>query len=349
MSGIVGNGAVNSGLAFSIDSASKKSFSKNVYTHPLGIYYKVYTATNNNCTISPDYGVTDSPVGGVPMKMVITGNDPNVSAYNFPEWNIAPASSGQTWTFSVYLKASVATTCELLILGADSLGKCFNLGAPATSDLGVGEVSIGKSWQRRSFTFTFTNAYVTYIQIRMDGTQTGGSGNIIWWDGLQVERGTLSDFSRITNTDGVRWNDLVSNSIYGTLTNDPTYSNDGLNFNGTNASVVFQTQSIDFTGGGTIEAVFKSSDMATRQQGVMTFNYSGGLGYLNFWLPGNSKVRFELIGTTGSSFTPGFHSTATFANSTWIHAVATWTSSGLCTPLPKRNPRYSGSRNKLLQ
>jgi outer membrane receptor protein involved in Fe transport len=72
----------------------------------------------NAATLSRDTAVTDSPAGGVAMKMAVTGNDPYTATYNSTTFNIATAASGQTWTLSVYVKASVATTGELFIFGA---------------------------------------------------------------------------------------------------------------------------------------------------------------------------------------------------------------------------------------
>ena len=144
------------------------------------------------CDLSRDTSVTDSPVGGVPLKMYCSGTtDPYTLTYNNTQWNIADAKQGDTWTFSVYAKADQATTGELFIFEANAAGG-YNT-APAVG------ISITTSWQRFSFTRTFTTAAVA-IQVRLDGPNSGGAGRTIWWDGIQVEKSaTASPFSPGTN------------------------------------------------------------------------------------------------------------------------------------------------------
>ena len=61
----------------------------------------------NQATMSADSSVTDSPVGGVPLKMQMSGgNDPYTNTYNSTSWNITEAAQGEEWTFSVYVKSN---------------------------------------------------------------------------------------------------------------------------------------------------------------------------------------------------------------------------------------------------
>ena len=123
--------------------------------------------------------------------MVVNGNDPYTLSYNNSQWNVADAKQGDTWTFSVYAKADQATTGELFIFEVNAAGG-YNT-APAVG------ISITTSWQRFSFTRTFTTAAVA-IQVRLDGPNSGGAGRTIWWDGIQVEKSaTASPFSPGTN------------------------------------------------------------------------------------------------------------------------------------------------------
>ena len=74
-------------------------------------------------TMSADSTVTDSPVGGVPLKMVPTANnDPYTQTYNGSQWNIANTKQGETWTFSVYVKANTNTQSQIYLFEANSAG-----------------------------------------------------------------------------------------------------------------------------------------------------------------------------------------------------------------------------------
>lgn len=140
-------------------------------------------ALANAATITRDTSTAKSPFGGYPLKMTITGNDPHVGTYNGSQWNIAPAANGQTWEVRVWVKASVATTGQIFIFGVDSSGAFIP--NPATA-FNAGNVSIGTDWSEVSYSFTFSDAGVAFIQTRLDGTPVGGSGIDIWWDNLQV-------------------------------------------------------------------------------------------------------------------------------------------------------------------
>ena len=92
---------------------------------------------------------------------------------------------GKPWLVKVWAKASVATTGQIFIFGVDSAGGFIGNAGTAFS---AGGFSIGTSWAEVSFSFTFSDAGVAYIQTRLDGPDTGGTGVDIWWDYLQVYR-----------------------------------------------------------------------------------------------------------------------------------------------------------------
>jgi hypothetical protein len=134
----------------------------------------------NAATTSRDSSTALSPVGGVPLRMNVTGNDPYLATYNSSPWNVADARQGDTWTLSVYAKADRSTSGQLFIFEANESGVITK--APATT------IQLGTEWQRYSFTYTFTDSSTRSIQVRLDGPDSGGTGAAIWWDGLQVER-----------------------------------------------------------------------------------------------------------------------------------------------------------------
>lgn len=201
---------VTDGLVLCLDAANPKSYSPNVHPNPTDIYSWVNTSVGNNCTLSRD--TITSPVGTKPLKMVITGTDPYTPTYNNSLWNLLPAVAGQTWTVSVWVKASATTTIDPYIFGATAAGAYLE-----ASSTGF---NVTTSWTRISYSYTFTNASTTNLQIRLDGTQTGGTGVTIWWDGLQVERSSsMTTFNSKTNYNNTNWFDQSgsNNSVSGNL------------------------------------------------------------------------------------------------------------------------------------
>lgn len=156
----------------------------NFHPAPLDIFKWSGTA-NNNATLSRDTITGKSPYNGVPLKMTVTGTDPYTASYNGPIWNIYPAASGETWIVKVWAKASVATTGTIFIFGVDGVGGFIgNFG----TSFSAGGFNIGTTWSEVSFSFTFSDPGVAYIQTRLDGPDAGGTGVDIWWDNLQVHK-----------------------------------------------------------------------------------------------------------------------------------------------------------------
>jgi hypothetical protein len=211
-------GAVNLGpsldkvnLRLNLDAAQMDSYSTNVIPYPTDIFAWCGTATASNCTISRDTSMTRQ-YGSIPLKMVVTGNDPYIATYNQIQWNLSAAGPGQTWTVSVYVKATQPTDGQLFIFGAALGDDVFTY-----NNYGSGTINIGTSWTRVSFSFTFTNVNIANIQVRLDGTQSGGSGVTIWWDGLQVEKASSATTFNPRYFGNTKWYDISGNQLIGTL------------------------------------------------------------------------------------------------------------------------------------
>ena len=218
------------------------SYSPNVFPYPNDIY--AWTGTNQvNCTLSRDSSIIRQ-YGSIPLKMVVTANDSYTGTFNSSTWNLAPAVTGQTWTVSVYVKASVTTTIEgPVIFECNSSGVFLS----ATS---AGSFSIGTSWTRISYTVTFGNASTAFIQIRLDGPQTGAAGQTIWWDGLQVERASTATRFNSNYYGNTIWRDFSGTSNSFTIANAPTYSTTSFNFNGSTQYAYISTASGFFNSSG---------------------------------------------------------------------------------------------------
>lgn len=229
----VGPDVVENGLVLSLDPATSNTYSKNVHPKPTDIYGWCVdgglggvsgTVGANDCIISKDTTIV-SPVGGNPLRMFVTGTDPHIACYNSSFWNLFPAAIGETWTISVYVRASKPTTAQIFVLGAPANGNVFDA---TFGEIAAGTVSVGTDWSRVSYTYTFTKP-VSFIQLRLDGpdTQAGGNarGETIWWDGLQVENQTSAttfDGTRATTASIVDKFDNVIRPI-----NAPTYNTAG--------------------------------------------------------------------------------------------------------------------------
>ena len=223
---------VRNGLILDLDAGYMRSYSPNVVPYPTDLFAWCGAAATNSCTISRDTTMTRQ-YGSIPLKMTVTGTDSHFSTYNSSTWNLAPAANGQTWTVSVYAKASVTSTFgQIFIFPANSSGN--NL-----ATFGADSLAITSSWQRFSFTYTITGEATTaFIQMRLDGSNT--AGEIIWWDGLQVERASSATAFNPYYIGNTTWRDVSGNGNTGTLTNSPTFSNTNggtLLFNGTNQAI----------------------------------------------------------------------------------------------------------------
>ena len=137
--------------------------------------------SGNNVTLTRDPSVAGpTGIGGVPLKMVTSGNDPYTATYNSAAWNVCPAAQGQQWTFSIYAKAaSTAQTCEMFLFESTDGGNYVSFSNPS--------FTVTTSWQRFSVTRTLQSAATTNIQVRVDGPHNGPN-NTIWWVGAQLER-----------------------------------------------------------------------------------------------------------------------------------------------------------------
>jgi hypothetical protein len=143
-------------------------------------------------TTSADPSVTDSPVGGVPLKMALDGNnDPYTATYNGTQWNVTEAAAGEQWTFSVYVKSnqSGGINAQIFLFEARANGTYSTLSQQVFNN-------IGTSWQRISITRTFNQSDTAHLQVRVDGSDNGNANShVLWWSGFQVNRGPLQDFT----------------------------------------------------------------------------------------------------------------------------------------------------------
>lgn len=276
---------IKSGLVLDMDASYMRSYSPNVIPNPIDVFANIGSEIQA-CTISRDTTMTRQ-YNSIPMKMAITGNDAYAGKYGYLAANLAPALSGQTWTISVWAKATVATDGQLFIFGADTNGAVF-----VSPDYNAGGMSITTSWQRFSFSYTFTNANTRYIQFRLDGTNSGGSGITIWWDSLQVERASSATPFNPYYFGNTIWRDVSGNLRNATLTNGPL-------FNSTNKGVITFDGSDDYAGTGNVALSFNTFTMecmvkynsVSGNQGLFTYNNTN---FINLWKGNGVGMRWEV-------------------------------------------------------
>lgn len=161
----------------------------NIAPSPIDIFAWVQTA--NNATLSRD-STAGSPVGNNALKMTITGADPYTNSWWDPPYNLAYAQQGETWTMSVYVKANQNMSAQLYLFETTATSGFIN--AYATN------VNINTNWQRISLTATFTGASTTRVRMRLDGPDAFTAGNIVWFDGLQLEKASSASTLNATYT-----------------------------------------------------------------------------------------------------------------------------------------------------
>lgn len=215
---------INANLVFAVDFASQRSFSTNAFRRPTDIttWYTSDTlrgnGTGSNCNVSQDATTSLSPAGGIPMKMVVSGNvDPHISSLDSGlNYVISTAATGQTWNVSVYVKADQATNGELYIAGANATGRAYD-GVSRYFALSNKTFNITTEWVRQTHDITINDANVAFLQIRLDGPNAGGNGRTVWWDGLQIERSNsgMSAFNPFHNANLKNVLDLTASGING--------------------------------------------------------------------------------------------------------------------------------------
>lgn len=262
----------NDQLVLCVDAANPKSWSYNVHPKPLDIYG--WVSSSSNCVTSRDYtfvSTTESPAGGVPLKMVVTNLDAHITSTNT---YIAPAAVGQTWTVSVYAKANTAVSGQLFILGLNSANTYIE--AP---NLGI---SLTTNWQRFSFTHTFVNSLVAGIAVRLDGPDAG-TASTIWWDGLQVERNSsATDFNPTPNASGNKVIDVSESDAVCSFVGSMSHSNTGEKTFNTNATTTTQFNNIS----------------------IPTISFADASAYsLDFWVKLRSGAQSTYHSLTGANAT----------------------------------------------
>jgi hypothetical protein len=273
---------VTDSLVLCLDSSNTKSYSRNIHPQPLDLYTWYVglrgNNTGNQVTVHQDFNTSRSPVGGIPMRMDIIGADPHIGSYSNPIWNLAEAKTGEKWIFSVYAKATATMRPQLFIFGDDD-GSGF-LQAPAGAN-----ADITTEWSRVYFATTFSNASINFIQARLDGPDSGQTGQSIWFDGWQLERIPAAQTLPSEFTAG---NGRLPGNRIGNLSASGSFNlSNGLVYNDSQKSLLFDgvDDHILFEAGTlgsviTVEMLVKTNALGARMHfGFTSYNvYTAGNG-----------------------------------------------------------------------
>jgi len=310
------------GLLLDLDASYMRSYSPNVIPNPTDLF--AWTSTNQNaCTLSRDTSITRQ-YGSIPLKMSITGNDPYTGTYGSSPWNLAPAANGQTWTFSFYAKASENITGNCYIFGANSSGSYIE--APSTS------FTITTSWQRFTFSNTFANASTAYIQARVGGPATGGSGKTIWWDAFQVERASSATNFNPYFLGYTIWKDVSSNNYHSNINNFPPFSSTTPSFftlNGNNQDFTLPSNFNSGLTSGTWDFWVNCASLPSSggNQQIYIQDTCVWFGLYNYG--GTTAFGSDLNNGSGwfdnnGGFNTGARTTSTISANTWYNITYSW-------------------------
>lgn len=311
-----------------LDANNSKSYSNNTHPYPLDVGAWAVPGGAYQATLSRDTTVTDSPVGGVPLKMAVSAATPNsayAGTYNSPTWNIAPALNGQTWTVSFWVKGSSAFTASMLIFEANSSGNYTAYGQPY--------YNVTTSWTRVTGTYTMTQATTAYIQVRFDNYNVSTN---MWVDGLQVEKNSsATPFNPRTNAGGSTWTDPVR-QITATNYGYVPFSTDGGGcFDMTaatgapsNLGFTFSVNMVPRIGNFAFSCWTKSTPAVPGQ--VCLFSNAGGAEGYRF---GTSQTGAYVL--CGLPYNEAAVSWPAWNNSIWHHVVAVYDRTGIDTGSPR--------------
>ena len=187
----------------------------NKHPYPLDAFN--WVTVGNNCTLTRDTGqsspASEDSTGGAALKMVCSGYDSYTNTH-LSSFNHGTAARYETWTFSVYAKASTSLTGQLFLFEAPDGG--------SYTALSNGSISITTSWQRFEISRTLTQATTETVRVRCDGPDASSSATI-YWDGFQIEQAPSATAFTMNGpyslTDLVEGNDDEGSSVDWDATN----------------------------------------------------------------------------------------------------------------------------------
>lgn len=297
-------------LLVCLDAANPKSYSRNVHPYPTSL--NEWATGGHQQTITEDS--IKSPVGSRPLKIVTSGPSSYTSTYNSSSRNLAPAKVGETWTASFWVKGSSEITGNAIIFEANVSGN-YHTVHNKTYD-------ITTEWQRVDISAAFTNASTAYVQFRFD---IYTSGVTVWYDGLQIEKGSLSAFNKTPNLNGTTWKNLVRGNYDAVFTGGTPTHNSDLGYMSLNGiSEYFTHTNPGFSSGNgndfSLEIMFKMRSLPTAQYGIDGHIWGGQNGN-NIVMYLDAPSARPLIVYDDSRYAGTMRATTPVVQDQWVHWV----------------------------
>ena len=258
----------------------------------------------SNITFTDDSIVTYQ---GRQSKRVVATGQWNI--YKYPRSGNYTATSSTTFTYSFKIKWSDGHTPYF------SNGYIYTDAIATYPGITIRAIEDGWFW-----------CYCTYNTTSSPPTLTGftttdtGTCWIVDW---QLEAGRLHPTPYVapggtrSSTQGLL--DLTGNS---TIDISPTSfnSNAEIEYDGSNDYIYVGSKTWSFPNGATVEQIIKPLTL-NLQQGFFTLNGPGS--YINFWMPPNNTMRWEVIGTTSQGYST-INCTTVFQTGQYYHVVGTF-------------------------
>jgi hypothetical protein len=175
--------------------------------------------------------------------------------------------------------------------------------------------------RRVNFAYTSTTGQLGYLFTNpINGVTFNPATDFVWVKDYQAEQKTHpTPFVNSTRSSTQGLLDLTGNS---TIDISPTSfnSNAEIEYDGSNDYIYVGSKTWSFPNGATVEQIIKPLTL-NLQQGFFTLNGAGS--YINFWMPSNNTMRWEVIGTTSQGYST-INCTTVFQTGQYYHVVGTF-------------------------
>jgi hypothetical protein len=175
---------------------------------------------------------------------------------------------------------------------------------------------------------------VANIQFRLDGPNSGGTGQNVWWDGLQLELGSsATTFAPYYNSNGGNWNDTSVSKLIFSGSSSGNYLNAGTTGETSGTALLTATTDVLNTDTHSIFFMIRFNSSATYPNGytgnwekIFSYNAGGSDRSPGVWRYPSAKYlhwRYD-PGNTGADFGPNsIGSGSEFAINTWYYVGVT--------------------------
>lgn len=216
--------------------------------------------------------------------------------------------------------AGSSGTVTMSCMVRNNNSSAYNMYAYIGHDFGsTRTIAANSDWQKVQWTVNQSSMNNDYVEFR-PYTNNASVYLEMTMPMVEVNVTYASQFTTGTRSATQGLLDLTGNS---TIDISPTSfnSNAEIEYDGSNDYIYVGSKSYSFPNGATVEQIIKPLTL-DRQQGFFTLNNEAG-SYINFWMPTNNTMRWEVIGTTSSGYST-INCTTVFQTGQYYHVVGTF-------------------------